>query len=145
MDLFTASNSFSFILSRPADANTLRADSPFGINTAFDPEIPDLDARLKAMQQAGIKWGRQDFTWRRIETIKGQYHWADYDELVDKCRASGLLLLGNLTYNPPFYDMRTAEGVDAYLAFAAGRRRALRGQSRTLADLERAEPRLSGR
>jgi hypothetical protein len=114
----TASNSFSFALSAPVAPNALLADSPFGINNAFNPTTSDLEGRLAAMQQAGIKWGRQDFTWRRIEHTKGQYDWAGYDALVEKCRRYGLLIFGNLTYNPPFYDMKNAEGVDAYAAFA---------------------------
>lgn len=74
-DLSTASNSFTFALSPPVAPNALLADSPFGINTAFNPSAPDIEARLRAMQQAGIKWGRQDFTWRRIEKTKGEYDW----------------------------------------------------------------------
>src|SRR5262245_40698511 len=54
----TASNSFTFVLSQPVTPGALLADSPFGINTAFHPSTPDLEARLAAMQQAGIKWGR---------------------------------------------------------------------------------------
>src|SRR6185369_13054945 len=117
-NLTTASNSFSFILSDPVAPARLLNDSPFGINTAFNPDTPDLDARLKAMQQAGIKWGRQDFTWRRIEKTRGEYDWSGYDALVEKCRATGLLLFGNFTYNPPFYEMKTPEAVEAYAAFA---------------------------
>src|SRR5439155_14790091 len=51
--------------------------------------------RLKAMQQAGIKWGRQDFTWKRIEKQKGEYDWDGYDRLVEQCRQHGLLLFGH--------------------------------------------------
>ena len=49
--------------------------SPFGINTAFRPGAADIEARLKLMQDAGIKWGRQDFTWRQIEREPGSYDW----------------------------------------------------------------------
>jgi hypothetical protein len=117
-ELTTASNNLTFALSAPVAANRLLTDSPFGINTAFGPEASDLDARLQAMQQAGIKWGRQDFTWRHIEQVKGEYDWSGYDALVEKCRRHGLLIFGNLTYHPPFYDMTTANGVSAYTAFA---------------------------
>lgn len=117
-ELTTASNSFAFTLAPPVAPDALRADSPFGINTAFNPGMADLEARLEAMQRAGIKWGRQDFTWRRIERSRGEYDWAGYDALVETCRRHGLLLFGNLTYHPPFYDMKTAEGVAAYAAFA---------------------------
>src|SRR5437016_10870696 len=68
----TAQNSFTVNLSPPAAPAALLAESPFGINTAFNPDSPDLETRLKAMQLAGIKWGRQDFTWKRIEKRQGE-------------------------------------------------------------------------
>ncbi len=114
----TAQNSFTVTLPPPAAPIALLADSPFGINTAFNPDSPDLEARLTSMQQAGIKWGRQDFTWKRIEKRKGEYDFELYDRLVDMCRQHGLLLFGNLTYNPDFHNMRTPEGIEAYCAIA---------------------------
>ena len=114
----TAKNSFTIELGPPAAPTALLDDSPFGINNAFHPDTADLDSRLAAIQQAGIKWGRQDFTWRRIEKRKGEYDWAGYDELVEKCRARGLLIFGNLSYQPAFYDLRTEEAAAAYATFA---------------------------
>lgn len=99
-------------------ATNLLFDSPFGINTAFRPDTPDLETRLEVMQQAGLKWGRQDFTWKRIEKVKGEYEWGPYDRLVEKCLQRGLLVLGNLTSGPEFHDTRSAEGAAAYAAFA---------------------------
>ena len=61
----TARNTVSVSLPPPSAPAALLPESPFGINTAFDPDTPDLVARLQAMQHAGIKWGRQDFTWRQ--------------------------------------------------------------------------------
>lgn len=92
--------------------------SPFGINTALRPGGEDLKTRLKLMQNAGIKWGRQDFTWRQIERQPGSYDWEPYDQLVEMCRAHGLLLFANLAYSPPFHDPLTTEGIEAYCAFA---------------------------
>src|SRR5258705_5440368 len=103
----TAQNTFSVQLPAPATPTELRIDSPFGINTAFRPATPDLEARLKAMQQAGIKWGRQDFTWKNIERAAGEYDWEPYDRLVDQCHKHGLLIFGNLAYEPAFHDPRT--------------------------------------
>jgi len=114
----TAENTFHIDLPPHPSAEALQPDSPFGINTALRPDAPDLDARLDAMQQAGIKWGRQDFTWRRIEREQGRYDWEPYDRLVEQCRAHGLLLFGNLAYAPPFHDPRTTDGVAAYCALA---------------------------
>src|SRR5262245_13076611 len=117
-DLPTAQNNFRIDLSPHPFAGALLSDSPFGINNALRPDMPDLEARLGAMQHAGIKWGRQDFTWSRIEIKKGEYNFEPYDQLVEQCRKHGLLIFGNLTRNPPFYDMRTPEAVEAYCAFA---------------------------
>jgi len=117
-DLATAENTVTVKLPPPAFATRLLADSPFGINTALRPDASDLDARLQAMQQAGIKWGRQDFTWKRIESRKNEYDWGPYDRLVAKCHQYGILLFGNLTDGPEFHDTRTDAGIEAYGAFA---------------------------
>ncbi|MBI5384051.1 MAG: hypothetical protein HZA90_05130 [Verrucomicrobia bacterium] len=114
----TAENTFSVTLPPPAFATNLLPESPFGINTAFGPDTADLDARLRSMQDAGIKWGRQDFTWFRIEKTKDEYDWNGYDRLVEQCHRRGMLLFGNLCHYPKFHDMRTEEGVAAYAAFA---------------------------
>ncbi|HLB73054.1 MAG TPA: hypothetical protein VJJ98_03465 [Sedimentisphaerales bacterium] len=114
----TATGSFEVKLSAAPFAERLLPESPFGINTAFQPDAPNLEAILNKMKDAGIKWGRQDFTWRRIEKEKGKYQFADYDRLVELCRQYGLLLFGNLAYAPDFHDPRTPEGVRAYCDFA---------------------------
>jgi hypothetical protein len=103
-------------------------ESPFGINTAFGPDTTNLEARLQAMQQAGIKWGRQDFTWKRIETSPGHYDWAPYDQLVEQCRRRGVLLFGNLAYAPEFHDARTPEGAEAYAGLARSAAQRYAGQ-----------------
>jgi hypothetical protein len=116
-DAPTAQSSFSVTLPPHRFADSLLPDSAFGINTAFQPDTPGLEAILQKMQEAGIKWGRQDFTWRRIEKTKGEYQWQDYDRLVERCRKFGILLFGNLAYAPSFHDPRTPEGVQAYCNF----------------------------
>jgi hypothetical protein len=113
----TAQSSFQVTLPPHPFADDLLQDSPFGINTAFQPQTPNLEAILQKMQEAGIKWGRQDFTWRRIEKQKGQYQFQDYERLVDLCHKYGLMLFGNLAYAPDFHDPRTSEGVEAYCNF----------------------------
>jgi hypothetical protein len=117
-DAPSATGTFHINLPPQRSAEVLLPASPFGINTAFRPEASDLHARLELMQQAGIKWGRQDFNWKRIEREPGSYDWEPYDRLVETCRAHGLLLFGNLAYNPTFHDPRSPEGVEAYCAFA---------------------------
>ncbi len=96
----------------------LLPESPFGINTALDPAQPDLENHLQALQDLGVKWGRQDFVWRRIERAPGQYQWREHDELVNRALDHGILLLGCLAYAPSFHDPTKPEGVDAFAKFA---------------------------
>jgi len=114
----SARGDLKFDLPERGSAGELMEGSAFGINTAFGPQTADLERRLLAMQKAGIKWGRQDFTWGRIEKEKGVYDWAGYDPLVGLCHKYGVMIFGNLTSSPRFHDPRTAEGVEAYCAFA---------------------------
>lgn len=102
----------------PLRAEELLPDSPFGINTAVRPDTPDLEARVRAMQQAGIKWGRQSFPWKDIERRPGAYDFEPYERLVEFFRRHGILLAGNLTGHPDFHDPRTPQGAEAYAAFA---------------------------
>jgi hypothetical protein len=124
----TAKSSFRVELSPPPFPDALLTNSPFGINTAFSPDTPDLEARLKALQEIGVKWGRQDFIWRRIERMPGEYDWEPYERLTRRCRERGVSLFGCLAYAPPFHDPRTVEGAEAYARFAAAAARRFRGQ-----------------
>jgi hypothetical protein len=117
-DAPTANSSFRVVLPAQRFAADLVAESPFGINTALRLGAPNLEAILQKMQEAGIKWGRQDFTWRRIEREKGRFQWEDYDRLVEMCHEHGILLFGNLAYGPSFHDPTTPEGVRAYCDYA---------------------------
>jgi len=114
-------------------ATALLPDSPFGINNGLAGRpMAVIERHLRGFQEAGIKWGRQDFTWRSIETAPGVYNWETYDALVDACRAHGQLIFGNFAYGPAWrdrqgnvieqwkdYDPGTPEGVAKYAAFAA--------------------------
>jgi hypothetical protein len=114
-----AGTTLQVALPPPRSPHSLLLDSPFGINTGFfEPTTPRLNERLALMQAAGIKWGRQDYIWEHIEQKKGEYDWKWNDQVADQCLKHGVLLFGNLAYNPPFHDPRTPEGVKAYCAFA---------------------------
>lgn len=124
----TGHGTFRVDLPPPAAPDQLLEDSPFGINMALRPDARDFDQRLDALQQAGIKWGRQDFTWRRIEREPGVYDWEPYDKLVEESLAHGIMLFGNFAYAPEFHDPRTPEGVEAYCRFAAEAVRRYKGK-----------------
>jgi hypothetical protein len=106
-------------LSPPAYPGELLPDSPFGINTAIFGGEPNQDNRLKIMQQAGIKWGRQDLTWRRIETKPGVYTWDSYDRVIDELLEHGIMVLSNLAYEPDWVreEINSPQAVEAYVRF----------------------------
>lgn len=114
----TAWNRFHLDLPPHPFANDLLPASPFGINMAMGPGGADNEARLRLMQQAGMKWGRQTFSWPQIEREKGRYDLDPYAAHVQMCRKYGMHLFGDLTSSPTFHDPRTPEGVEAYCAFA---------------------------
>lgn len=117
-----------FVLPPPVAPAALLTNSAFGINTALDPAQPEVDAHLGAMQELGVKWGRQDFHWRRIERRQGVYDWTSLDTLVRKARDAGIQLLGCLAYAPPFHDPATPAGADAFARFAEAAARRYAGQ-----------------
>lgn len=124
----TAKSIFRVELTPAPFPEALLTNSPFGINTALSPDTPDLEARLKAMQELGVKWGRQDFTWRRIERMPGEYDWEPYERLTRRARERGISLFGCLAYAPSFHDPRTLEGAEAYARFAGAAAKRFRGQ-----------------
>jgi hypothetical protein len=103
----------------PACPKELLLDSPFGINTAVSRGEPNQDNRLKLMQDAGIKWGRQDLTWRRIEVKPGVYQWDYYDRLIDELLEHGIMILADLAYEPVWVreKINSPEAVEAYVRF----------------------------
>jgi len=119
-------------LTPPAHAEELLPDSPFGINTAIIRGEPDQDNRLKIMQQAGIKWGRQDLTWRRIEVKPGVYEWDYYDRVLDALLAHGIMVLANLTYAPDWVrkEINSPQAVEAYARFVRAAVSRYRGKVR---------------
>ena len=122
----TAAGGFVVKLPPHPYAGALLADSPFGINTNLRPGAADMQQRLDGFQDAGIKWGRQGFSWRNIEQKPGQYTWEAYDKLVDDCLKSGLRIFGQFSSPPDWkkeefkdYDPGTPAGVQKYAAFCA--------------------------
>lgn len=98
-----------------------------------DPVIPDClgvnihlrgqqDEQARMMFEAGFKFIRMDFSWSRIETVKGQYDFTQYDQLVDSLAKNGIRALFILDYGNDFYDggkaPHTDEGREAFARFA---------------------------
>lgn len=121
------------------------ANSP-GINIHFTRgNTKDLDM----IAAAGIKIVRMDFIWQDIETQKGVYNWASYDELVNNLVKRGLRPYFILDFSNSLYEdvhiLTTSDGTpyaayvdspnspDSVAAYAAwAKAAALRYQSKNV-------------
>jgi hypothetical protein len=72
-----------------------------GVNTHFTRgQERDLDL----IAAAGFKFIRMDFGWGGIERKKGEYNWADYDELTANLEKRGLRAIYIFDYSNPLYE-----------------------------------------
>ena len=72
-----------------------------GVNIHFvTGRAKDLDL----IAAAGFKFVRMDFHWEGIETRKGEYHWAGYDELLANLEKRGLRAVLILDYSHHLYE-----------------------------------------
>lgn len=73
-------------------ADTASLQSPFGVcvdvDECKDERIPLL------INQAGIKWVRQQIRWDLIEPKKGEFHWEGFDKAIENEYKQGLNAFG---------------------------------------------------
>jgi len=111
-----------------ADSNekgdaTLEPESPFGMGVYLNRYGGDaaglalMERAAQMARDAGVKWSREDFSWRRIERQRGQFDWTYHDNLVACARRNGIsvyaILLGWTGWTKPY----TAEGIEDYVRF----------------------------
>ncbi len=77
----------------------------FGIN-AHLPSADDFDA----IEKAGFGFVRVDFTWDRMEPLRGQIRWDLMDPVVEEADAHGVRLVAILGFCPPW----ASSGPSAY-------------------------------
>ncbi len=53
---------------------------------------------LRTLRSLGVHRVRREVFWRDVEPSVGSFSWADYDALVDECRAAGVDVLAVLAY-----------------------------------------------
>jgi hypothetical protein len=84
-----------------ADLPELVLPQGVGVNIHFTRgHTRDLDL----IAAAGFKFIRMDFGWGGIERKKGEYNWADYDELTADLEKRGLRAIYILDYSNPLYE-----------------------------------------
>lgn len=81
-----------------------RGDSRFGINggALFHIGLNDIPtvgkARLDLCRRLGVKWGRNDFWWGKIEPQHGVFDWRQADAAVEMYESRGINLMPILCY-----------------------------------------------
>src|SRR6185503_14045342 len=100
--------------SEASEARRLR--DTLGITVHFvEPPPPQIDA----ISRAGFHWVRTDFSWARIETVRGRYDFSRYDQHVAGLLQAGLSSYAILDYGNPLYNdgLSPVPGTDAYSGF----------------------------
>ncbi len=74
-----------------------------GVNIHF---VTGGEKDLGLIKAAGFKFIRMDFSWQATEPARGQYRWADYDELLGELERRGLRALYILDYSHSLYEQK---------------------------------------
>lgn len=82
------SGSFAILAQQPA-ANPRSA---YGVcaHLSGDDMAP---AKLRGMREIGIGWTRADMRWGTVDHDDGNYHFDEFDQLIERCEQSGVALL----------------------------------------------------
>lgn len=75
-----------------------------GINSFLteqdDPAEADRQAAL--LEDASVRWAREEFEWKRVEPRKGYFDWAKFDQAVAISQARNIDMIGKLVYSAPW-------------------------------------------
>lgn len=84
-----------------AEAKTTPNKNAFGVNMHLRTRIPEEDwsTVLQKASDAGVQWGREEFTWDVIEPSDDDFSWDAYDAVVDAYDNADIRMLGLLTYS----------------------------------------------
>ncbi len=99
--------------------STLRPESPFGMGIylgRYHPG-PDMERAAGMARDAGVKWSREGFDWSRIESQRGRFDWAFYDDLLACAKRNGISVYAIVGSWTPWTRPYTNEGVNDYVAF----------------------------
>ena len=72
-----------------------------GVNIHF---VTGQEKDLDLIAAAGFRFVRMDFAWEAIETSKGEYNWAGYEELLANLEKRGLRAIFILDYSHRLYE-----------------------------------------
>lgn len=75
-----------------------------GINSFLTEQDRPAEADRQAalLEDASVRWAREEFEWKRIEPRKGYYDWAKFDQAVAISQARNVDMIGKLVYSAPW-------------------------------------------
>lgn len=85
-----------------------------GIKNYLAPR--EQQQRIDRVKEAGLTFVRTDFVWRSIESRRGEYHFADYDTMMQAADRNGLAVLGLISHAPK-WAVPVSDHVEEWLAF----------------------------
>ncbi|MBQ3333921.1 MAG: beta-galactosidase [Thermoguttaceae bacterium] len=88
-------------------------DSPYGVCAHISFGDEQLDKKLRAIREAGIRFVRADFTWSAIEYPRGTWNFEKIDATMAEMDKYGLKMLPILYY-PTDWSRPTAEHLDCW-------------------------------
>lgn len=102
---------------------SLAPASPFGMGVYLnrygaDPRgLALMERAANLARDAGVKWSREDFSWGRIEPLRGRFDWAYYDQLLACAKRNGISVYAIVGYWTAWTKPYTSEGIDDYVRF----------------------------
>lgn len=86
----------------------------YGFNLAWRGDEaggPFHEQTLNAVNDAGFSWVRIQVTWRDVEVVRGQYHFAHIDRLVDMARGKNIRVLASIAKAPTWATENGTDGI----------------------------------
>ncbi len=75
-----------------------------GINSFLTEQDSPVEADRQAalLENASVRWAREEFEWKRVEPREGYFDWAKFDQAVAISQARNVDMIGKLVYSAPW-------------------------------------------
>ncbi|PPG53169.1 hypothetical protein C5C24_02930 [Rathayibacter sp. AY2B3] len=75
-----------------------------GINSFLTEQDSPVEADRQAalLEDAQVRWAREEFEWKRVEPRKGFFDWAKFDQAVAISQARNVDMIAKLAYSAPW-------------------------------------------
>ena len=89
---------FAGISARSADATD---SAVLGVNSSMSTyeTISTADVEARRMEDAYVKFAREEFEWNRVEPRDGYFDWAKFDQMVAVAESRNIEIVGKLVYS----------------------------------------------